>query len=356
MAGTDGQTPDPLITKLTEQPYSFNFNAAVRLLQSHFHEQPRIGHSVSPKQDPVRFAQSPALDFAAATIEAVQQKDPACPLVFYSRHFGLFGSNGPLPLCFTEFARERIMHHGDSTFTAFCNIFHHRLVSFFFRAWADAQKTVDYDRPADQHWPEYLGSLIGIGMGSLLHRDRVPDRAKLYFAGRLVSQARNAEGLEAIIQDFFNLRTEVQTFMGRWLNLPAGSECQLGRSPTTGTLGSSMIVGSRVWTCQLHFRLRLGPMGFQEFERMLPIGSSFQRLCDWVREYAGEQYSWDVQLVLKREEVPAIHLGRAGRLGWTTWLKTRPFERDADDLILREPLDDSVIVQLQPPPAAHANN
>jgi predicted component of type VI protein secretion system len=29
-----------------------------------------------------------------------------------------------------------------------------------------------------------------------------------------------------------------------------------------------------------------------------------------------------------------VQIGRAGRLGWTTWLKTKPFERDADDLIL----------------------
>jgi len=356
MAGTDGQTPDPLIAKLTEQPFAFNFNAAVRLLQCRFRDQPRIGHSESPKQDPIRFAQSPALDFAAATIEAVQRKDPERPAIFYSRHFGLFGSNGPLPLCFTEFARERILHHGDTTFAAFCNVFHHRLVSFFFRAWADAQKTVDYDRPTEQQWSQFVGSLIGIGMGSLLNRDRVPDGAKLHFAGRLVHQARNAEGLEAIVQDFFKLNTQVQTFVGRWLDLPAGSECRLGTSPTTGTLGLTTIVGSRVWTCQLHFRLRLGPMSFKEFERMLPNGSSFHRLCDWVREYAGDQFSWDVQLVLKREEVPAIQLGQAGRLGWTTWLKTRPFERDAEDLILRERPEDSVTVQLQPRSAANMNN
>lgn len=354
MAGTDGQTPDPLISKLTEEPFAYNFNAAVRLLQSHFRNHPRIGHSRSPSQDPVRFAQSPALDFAASTIETVQQKDPERPPVMFTRHFGLFGSNGPLPLCFTEYARERILHYGDRTFTAFCNVFHHRLTSFFFRAWADSQKTVDFDRPTDQHWSHYVGGLVGIGMDSLRNRDSIPDRAKLYFAGRLVQQTRNAEGLEAIVQDFFKLRTELHTFTGRWLDLPSGSECQLGKSPKTGTLGLTTLVGSRVWTCQMHFRLRLGPMKFEEFERMLPNGPSFRRLCDWVRHYAGDQYSWDVQLVLAREEVPVVKLGKAGRLGWTTWLKTKPFEHDAEDLILRENVNDPVTVLLQPQRAAYA--
>ncbi len=337
MAGPDGQTPDPLIAKLAEKPYAFDFNAAVRLLQSHFPDLPRIGHSWFPSQDPVRFGQNPALDFAPSTLEAVKQKDPSRPPMIYSRNFGLFGPNGPLPLCLTEYARERILHHGDVTFAAFCNVFHHRLVSFFFRAWADAQKTVDFDRPDDQHWSHYVGSLVGLGMDSLLQRDSVPDRAKLYFAGRLVMQSRNAEGLEAIVQDFFGIRTEVATFAGRWLKLPPGSACKLGESRETGTLSASVIVGSRVWTCQLHFHLRMGPMTLAELERLLPVGESFHRLCDWVRQYTGEHYSWDVRLVLAKEEVPKIQMGRAGRLGWTTWLKTKPFEHDAEDLVLTPP-------------------
>jgi len=335
MASPDGQTTDPLIAQLAEKPFSFDFYAAVRLLQSRSPDQPRIGHSWSPRQDPVRFAQSPALEFAPSTLEAVRQKDPARPPTLYSRHFGLFGPNGPLPLCLTEYARDRILHHGDVTFVAFCNVFHHRLLSFFFRAWADAQKTVDFDRPNDQHWSHYVGSLMGIGMDSLEGRDSVPDRAKLYFAGRLVQQARNAEGLEAILQDFFGIQTEVWTFVGRWLKLPPGSSCKLGYSPETGTLGATVILGARVWTCQLHFSLRMGPMKLVEFERLLPLGDSFKRLCDWIRQYAGDHYSWDLRLVLARDEVPAIQIGRYGRLGWTTWLKTKPFGHDAEDLVLQ---------------------
>jgi len=335
MAGTDRQTPDSLIARLAEKPFEFDFYAAVRLLQSSFSNRPRIGHSWSPSQDPVRFAQSPALDFASSTIESVKRKDPSRPPVLYSRHFGLFGPNGPLPLCLTEYARDRILHNGDVTFAAFCNVFHHRLLSFFFRAWADAQKTVDFDRPGDQHWSHFIGSLVGLGMDSLLERDSIPDRAKLYYAGRLVQQNRNAEGLEAIVQDFFGIHTELSTFVGRWLKLPAGSACKLGESSDTGTLGATVIVGSRVWNCQLHFRLRMGPMKLAEFERLLPTGSSFRRLCDWVRQYTGEQYSWDALLVLAKEEVPSIQLGKAGRLGWTTWLKTKPFLHDAEDLVLQ---------------------
>lgn len=334
MANPDGQTTDPLIAQLTAQPFAFDFYAAVRLLQSRFPNQPRIGHSGSLAQDPVRFAQSPALDFAPSILEAVKSKDPSRPPVIYSRHFGLFGTNGPLPLCLTEYARDRIFHHGDVTFTEFCNVFHHRLLSFFFRAWADGRKTVDFDRSEDQCWPQFVGSLVGLGLKSLQDRDSVPDRAKLFLAGRLVQQSRNAEGLESIIQDFFAVQTQVQTFVGSWMRLPASSVCKLGDSRETGCLGSSVIAGSRIWNCQMHFRLRMGPMKLADLERLLPTGASFKRLRDWIQLYVGEEFTWDAQLVLAREEIPAVQLGKAGRLGWTTWLKTKPFERDADSLIL----------------------
>ena len=348
MAGANRQTPDSLIASLAEKPFKFDFYAALRLLQSSFGNRPRIGYSESPADDPVRLAQNPALDFAPSTLaasddpmvrrsEELRRKDPDRPPVIHSRHFGMFGPNGPLPLCLTEYARDRILHHGDFTFASFCNVFHHRLLSFFFRSWADANKTVDLDREENRSWSQFAGSLVGLGMDSLLDRedDKVPGRAKLYFAGRLVHQARNAEGLEAIIQDYFGVRSEVWSFVGRWLDLPNTSVCKLGDSPDTGVLGASVIVGSRVWTCQLHFRLRLGPMKFSDFERLLPLGKSFRRLCDWVRLYAGDHFSWDVKLVLAKEEVPAIQMGRAGRLGWTTWLKTKPFDHDAEDLVLQ---------------------
>jgi type VI secretion system protein ImpH len=46
---------------------------------------------------------------------------------------------------------------------------------------------------------------------------------------------------------------------------------------------------------------------------------------------------WDVNLILKRDEVPPLKLGAQGRLGWTTWIASRPFATDPADLML-EPL------------------
>ena len=332
MAGPNRTLSDPIIEALAKNPFAFDFYRAVRLLEARHPELPRVGHSASPSQDPVRFGQKPSLTFAPSTLDSVVLND-AAPRLF-ANFFGVFGPNGPLPMHLTEYAHERQKHYDDPTLAAFANLFHHRFFSFFYRAWSASQKALDLDRADDQCYSVYAGSLFGIGMESLQQRDPVPDSAKLFYSGRLACQTRNAEGLEAILQDYFHLKTEVQTFFGRWLDLPADSMCKLGDSPESGSLGLTTVVGSHVWDCQLGFRIRIGPMKLADYQRMLPNGDSFIRLRYWVRNYLGDTFLWDVQVVLEADEVPAIALGQAGQLGWTTWLKTEPLSHDPDDLVI----------------------
>jgi type VI secretion system protein ImpH len=334
MAGTNGPTVDNLMAKLAARPYDFDFFWAVRLLQSLHPELPRVGESERLDQDPVRFAQSPSLGFAPATLEefSAPSEDRAGRLAV--RFMGMLGPSGPMPLSVTEYALERQIHHGDRTLTRFLDIFHHRMLSFFYRAWASSQKCVDADRPHHEQFVKYIGSLIGLGMESLRERDAVQDWSKLFFAGRMGTQTRNAEGLEAIIGDYFRIPTQVVSFVGTWLPLPGGSQCRLGESMQTGLLGMSVIVGSNVWDCQMTFRIRLGPMSLADYLRMLPSSESFERLRCWVLNYVGHEYSWEVQFVLRSDEVPSTELGKTGFLGWTTWMKSDAFDHHADDLVV----------------------
>jgi type VI secretion system protein ImpH len=332
MAGTDGQTTDSLIQQIAGDPFRFDFCRAVRLLQASQPDRPRVGYSLSPQEDFLRFWQNPSLAFAPSTIESmsVVGGKPRLAVNF----FGLFGPAGPLPPHLTEYARDRQRHADDPTFVAFANIFHQRLLTFFFRAWSANQKALDLDRSGEQRYPSYIGSFFGLGLEGVQNRDAVPDWAKLYFSGRLSCPTRNAEGLEAILQAYFEIKTCIETFCGHWIDLPKESLCKLGDSPETGTLGLTAIVGSKLWDCQLKFRIVLGPMSLIDYERMLPDGSSFKCLQDWVLNYLGHEFIFDVRLILKVEEVPAMQLGQSGKLGWTTWLKSKPLPKDPDDLLL----------------------
>jgi type VI secretion system protein ImpH len=70
----------------------------------------------------------------------------------------------------------------------------------------------------------------------------------------------------------------------------------------------------------------------------LPTGRAYEELRALTRFFTGEQVDIEVQLILARDEVPPVKLGAdapaATPLGWSTWLRSRPFTRDASDTIL----------------------
>jgi type VI secretion system protein ImpH len=118
------------------------------------------------------------------------------------------------------------------------------------------------------------------------------------------------------------------------------------------------VCGSRVWECQGAFRVTMGPMSLGDFERLLPMSlpdyqrdiwephrgprsvqppgaTSAGRLDAWVRNYFGDEFAWEVVLLLRAREVPRTQLGRGGRLGWTTWVMSGPSPEDRGDLAIR---------------------
>ena len=332
MASAPGEETDNLIQRLMEHPHAFEFFRAVRLLECHFRGSPRIGTSKRLREDPIRFGQKPSLAFAPSSIDGFEAL-PDGVVKMFVQLFGLTGPNGPFPTHITEFVLDRVINSKDRTHARFFDVFNHRFVSLFYRAWASAQKTVDFDRPENSRFATYIGSWFGLGTSSLFNRDSVPDRSKLYFSGRLSCETRNAEGLHAIIEGFFGIKTTIEEFCGFWMRLPDANQCRLGQSPLTGSIGVNAIAGTRKYETQLKFRVRLGPMKAKDLERMLPGGDSFRRLKDWVLNYVGFEFRWDVQCVVEAQEVPEARLGQSGRLGFSCWIKSKAFTKDAEDPI-----------------------
>jgi type VI secretion system protein ImpH len=324
-----------LFVELTRAPWSFDLFQALRRIECVSADRPRLGKALRPADEPVRVSQEASMAFAPSTLSAFEEQDGGLPPRLEQRVFGLLGPNGPLPLHLTEYARERLRHEGDRTFARFLDLFHHRMALLFYRAWAESRPTVQHDRPDEDQFTTYAGSLAGYGSPARRRRDSVSDHAKLFFLGHLVRNARNAEGLASILEGYFGLPARVEQFVLGWLHLPADERTTVGgeRRPPV-TLGNGLAIGERVRDVQSKFRIVMGPMDLDRYFDFLPGGPSLARLVDWVRNYAGFEFDWEVQLVLARDEVPGIRLGQDGHLGWTTWLGARRAATDADDLIL----------------------
>lgn len=332
MASTDGDNPNAvdILPELGAQVRQYDFFAALRQLECQFADRPRLGKSLRPAEDVVRLGQEPSTLFAPSTLFSCQPEEDGhwhLKVLF----FGLFGPNGPLPLHLTEYARDRVRHARDKSLVEFLDMFHHRLLSLFYRAWANKEPTVQYDRPADDRFHAYVGALLGIGIPELQHRDAMPDDNKLYFAAHLGAQTRHVSGLEALLRSFFRVPLQVEEFVGEWLTIPEESQSRLGRA-LGGQLGRDTVLGRYSWQRQYKFRIRLGPMGLQEYEGLLPGGEKLQLLGTVIRNYLGDELNWEVKLVLRKEQIPPTRLGEYGRLGLTTWVASQALAKDADDL------------------------
>jgi type VI secretion system protein ImpH len=334
MGATLGRETDAVafFSALAAAPYRYDFYQTLRRLECLYDSKPRWGHARRPIDEPVRLGQDPDLSFAPAPLASFELGRDGRPPRLQVRLFGLLGPNGPLPIHITEYARERMRHANDPTLSRFLDVFHHRFLALFYRAWAQAQPHVNRDRPRDDRFAVYVGSFLGVAPATFRNRDALPDLAKFFHVGTLIRHTRNAEGLMAILQHFFRVPAVIQEFVGHWM--PLGERERTRLAEAGAMLGSSAVLGRRVWDRQHKFRIRLGPLSFAQYESFLPGGIQLHKLVAWVRLYLNFELDWDVRLLLDKRQVPPLTLGTAGRLGWTTWLGRRPGDSDADDLCL----------------------
>jgi type VI secretion system protein ImpH len=317
--------------ELEAAPYRYDFYQTLRRLECLFDTKPRWGRALRPIDEPVRLGQEPDLSFAPAPLASFERNDGQTPRL-QVRLFGLFGPNGPLPIHLTEYARERLQHVGDRTFSRFLDIFHHRYLALFYRAWAQAQPHVNRDRPNEDRFTVYVGSFIGMAPRPLRDRDSLPDLAKFFHVGALIRQVRNPEGLMHILQHFFRVPVKIEEFVGHWMFLSKGERSFIAGEGAA--LGSGAVIGDSVWDRQHKFRIHLGPLTLAQYENLLPGGAALRKLVDWVRMYFCFELDWDVRLLLKADEVPMLALGAGQRLGFTSWLGDRLTDASADDLCL----------------------
>jgi type VI secretion system protein ImpH len=324
-----------LEAQLRENPTSFEFFQAVRVLERLYPQRDRVGKFGAPAAEVARFGANPDTAFPASEIQRLELSDgPARMAVNF---MGLTGPEGVLPYYYSLLISER-MRARDTTLRDFFDIFHHRMISLFYLAWEKYRFTVSYERDQQDRVTQHLKDLIGLGESGLQDRLSIRDDALLFYAGLFAPRQRSATALQQLLEDYFGVPVEVEQFVGGWYPLSASTHCTLGEEgDASEQLGWGAVAGEEVWDPQARVRLRLGPLTRRQYDQFLPTGSAYEPLKTLTRFFSGDQFDFEVQLVLARDEVPASAIGvgvPGSPLGWCTWMRSRPFSRDADDTIL----------------------
>lgn len=335
-APADGGEPlDELERALREDPRSFDFFRAVRALEQLRPQRAPVGGDADPGDEVVHFSANPSLAFPSSEIESLDLPEDG-PARMVVNFMGLVGPQGVLPHQYTLAVMERGRQR-DGGLRAFLDLFQHRALSLFYRAWEKNRFSVVWEKEGTDPLLEHLMDLVGMGLPALREHSPISPRTLACFAGLLGPVPRGALALEEFLEDYFDVPCSVEQFVGGWYRLEGRDRCELGDEDSTANrLGGGAVAGDEVWDAQARVRVLLGPLGRDRFDSFLPTGDAHGALRDILRFFAHDRVEYEVRLVLRRDEVPGLVIGggAAQPLGWATWIRTQPMAREADGTTL----------------------
>jgi type VI secretion system protein ImpH len=280
--------------------------------------------------------------FPPSEIAALEDGAAGEPARMTVSFLGLTGPQGMLPLDYSLYAASRA-RAGDRAMKDFLGLFEHRIISLFYRAWTKSHAAARVQGEgaadaADSRAPDPLTTqllaVVGLDGPGLANRLAIPEESLLYYAGLFAMPCRSATALEQLIGDYFDVPCEVEQFVGAWYPLDQTAQTALGGDD--GYLGGGAVAGDEVWDQQGRVRVRIGPLTRRRYDEFLPGGQLHEALRALTRFFANDQFDFEIQLVLARDEAPPCRLDADTTplpLGWCTWLRTTPLQRDPDDAL-----------------------
>jgi type VI secretion system protein ImpH len=326
-----------LESQLWEEPFSFEFFQAVRLLERLLPNCLPVGHFGDPAREAVRFGAHASQSFPASEIQSLETKEGEAPTLRVN-FMGLTGPEGVLPQWYTTAVIDRL-RAGDQTLQDFLDIFNHRSLSFFYRAWKKYRFGIAYERGERKSFFLDLLALIGLGTRGLTSRQAVLDEALIFFAGLLGLHQRSAAAFEQLLGDYFEVPVRIEQWVGAWYPLDSADMCCLDELGDSSQQLGGAVLGDETWDYHSRVRIVLGPLTLAQYREFLPTGTAYEPLRALARFYSNDEFDFEVQLILLRDEVPRCELGTgedtAPRLGWITWMKSEQMDRNPADTSLK---------------------
>lgn len=302
-----------------------------------------FGHVGTADQEPARLGQHIRLGFATQDVAEFSPSRDNAPARVTAANIGLLGPEGPLPLHVTRWVLDRLSQRwfggadahqtSDTTFVDFVNILQHRIMTLFYRAWADAHLAVQVERRVGSRVRSMLESLAGIGLPETKNVEAASlDLVKLRQAAALAQQVDGPERLTVFLAEAFSVPVRLKEYVATWIDVPKNLQSRVGKA--FAALGQGATIGPRVFSRQGRIEVQIGPMGLEKYTSFLRDGARLTMFKRAVRDLVGEQFDVDLRVILARDAVPAPRIGQV-RLGQTTWLARPPERGDADEMRMR---------------------
>ena len=340
MAAQDWSHDDRLAETLAGRARRFSFFQLVRLLERRPQSTVRVGESGPAAEEGLRFRPDASLGFPATDVVALEPVSAAQLALHRVRitttFLGVYGSTSPLPSFYCE---DVLWEDPDnSRVRDFLDIFHHRLISLFYRCWCKYRYPVEFEHGKDDPITPRLFALTGLGSPAMVEATALPDSWRLlHFAGLFQHQPHSALDLERVLSDYFDgLPVEVEECTGRWI--PIRDEQLPALGLRNCRLDVDCSIGTRVFGRMTSFRVWIGPCDHARVRDFLPGQDDHRVLERLVDLFVNEPMTFDIGLRVRG--LPRLQLvseapppGAPG-LGWDTWLFSDLPEADREETVV----------------------
>lgn len=283
-----------------------------------------LGAELRARDEPIRLRAAQGGHHPTDEVSRIKWDAKAQRLDVFVEFLGLIGPSGALPSYYSEHAMNR-QRRSDHAFTEFLDLFHHRTLSFFYRAWKKYRPDTNFEATrGDGHDPmsTAIASVFGVNGEHLRDRLSLRDVSLYGYAGRLARRS-NAQTLGAVLEDALQAPIAIKPFCGGWIAIADDDCSRLGvdAGDCWNRLGVNAVVGHAYWDVQRKFRILVGPVSWDTFQQLLPGATMHERASDLARFSVGPGLAFDYAITLKKGAAPPMQLGDpAFRLGWSTWL------------------------------------
>ncbi|HET6983353.1 MAG TPA: type VI secretion system baseplate subunit TssG [Myxococcaceae bacterium] len=304
------------------------FVPLVRLLERLTPDAVRVGGEGPLSDERIRFRHDRALQFHASDVVALERDDGGASARYCitSGFLGLSGSMSPLP----AYMAEEVVHEDDDEplRREFLDLFHHRLLSLFFRAVVRYQPSTEHTRELDDAWSTRALALLGIDAGPERFGRALSRGDLLRLAPLLVRRSRGPRELEAALRSVLGPRLgeatiRVEECSGRWTEVDPENWTRLGSRCTV--LGQDLLVGHRVYDRAGSFTVAVGPTTWAVLEQFRAGGELLALTRELVAWLVRDPLDWLIAVTLLPRETPGLQLSARGtsRLGRSSWLRSR---------------------------------
>lgn len=319
MAGPE-RGPDPHLKRLLESGNTYGFFQAVQMIQRHSPGAKAVGTGANPGKEALRFKVSPSLSFPAGDVERIRKPDEAERFEMTVTFMGLVGAGSPLSAYMTEEALRDYLD-ADGAVTAFYDIFHHRLISLFYRAWEKYHVDAAFRSDGSDEFTQRVSAFVGVDPDGPPSKEPLPPRVLLGMASLLSQKTRSARTLELVLERVLpGVDVRVESFIARSVHIPTDQRVKLGIANTS--LNLDFTIGRRVFDRSGRFRVKLGPVGYDDLEELLPGGASYPFIRRLIDRFSRGILESELEVEVKKGESPQFQLGnrRGAMLGMTTQL------------------------------------